>query len=313
MEKGGNGKRKGGAEDSLTLSVFALREFGVDEEIVAWLGQGGQLSGILHTLAASFAAVPVELKAKDWVIMKIAVIVDRETMRELWDSDGLGHSYLVTPTLASAWSHRVDLGLLVEVKRVSRAQEKMSFSERDLDNDGGDVDGDETEAEVDMYSRNGELTRYSVLLTTTQDNCPFAIPSSHLSMHLTRFELRPPNQLDRMDADHFPKQLVVVEEEMPPKMRKRWIHKEVESVAGSGVATAGPEIMQTGPRVVIHSKGSFAELSLLLPAIRTPATRRVRPFSFAAATVGSPTHSWCPFKRVKDVRAGGGAKCPMMR
>ncbi|TFK36043.1 hypothetical protein BDQ12DRAFT_668177 [Crucibulum laeve] len=139
------------------------------------------------------------------------------------------------------------------------------------------------------------------------------------------YELHLPDPPDGIHDEHLPEQaeavMEVKEEEMPPKMRKRWIHKEAESLksASGAVDTAAAG---TGSRAVIQSKeeqemplpppvvvavpstsplDSFVKLSIRSPAILTSGTRGVGCFVIAAAAMQSSMHNWSPFKRVQDV------------
>ncbi|TFK35005.1 hypothetical protein BDQ12DRAFT_688889 [Crucibulum laeve] len=222
----------------------------------------------------------------------------------------------------------------------------------DSQDEGGNVDGDETEVEVDMYGRTIEpsarIRDYRSCSPPNRIIVRSPSPASSSSMRSTRFNLHLPDPPHGIHVKHLPEQeevtTEVMEEEMPPKLRKRWIHKEAEALKGAsgavdtaaakvqnitenGVVTMGLGIVQTGLRAVIRSKeeqemplpppgvvavpttspsDSFAKLSLRSPAILTSGTHGTGRFAVVAAHMESPMHSWSPFKRVEDVSAGEG-------
>ncbi|TFK31111.1 hypothetical protein BDQ12DRAFT_729875 [Crucibulum laeve] len=202
--------------------------------------------------------------------------------------------------------------------RTVRGNEKGKERQRDIvDKEKGKADADSLRAGRDKHDECGDVELvYEIFVHSPS-------PSSFSSMHSTRFGLLP-GPPDGIHDKHLPEQAEVVieveEEEMPPKMRKQWIHTEAERLksASRAVDTAAAG---TGSRAVIQSKeqemplpppvvvavpstsplDSFVKLSIRSPAILTSGTRGVGCFAIAAAAMQSSMHSWSPFKRVQDV------------
>ncbi|TFK73799.1 hypothetical protein BDN72DRAFT_134269 [Pluteus cervinus] len=251
-----NGDR---SKETLSFGVFALRDLKANEEVVlGWEWDDGnavhslpalietphmfpgsqlkylrqQMSNILHALSSTFTTCACGSRAKDCVLTQMAAFVD-------------GDGPVAGPSTING---RVDLGPLVGAKRGFKTRERVPFS-------GGLAGMEMCEENEPSSSDHGENSR-RILKSAKAKGKERAIddeqrldayikfPSQRrITIDTTRSPRRPrpPDFGDEMDVDGQD-----MEERMPPKMRKRWIQREVEVLrVASTSSVASPDSVLT--------------------------------------------------------------------
>ncbi|KAF8627262.1 hypothetical protein AX15_004454 [Amanita polypyramis BW_CC] len=287
--------------ESLSFGVFALRDIKVNEEVVlGWEWDDGhvvhnlpalvetphtfhppndnpspeklqhirnQMSNILHALSSTFTTCACGAHARDCAITQMAAFVDGEALRA---------------------SKAVDLGPLVGARRGFKTKERVPFS--------GGLSGVEM---CDEESQNPIVVVSPAPPPYPEGHPPTSNGRSAVDLSPQRVAKTARTQCPSLhddlpdpDSDSNLPQVfdpVPCEDKMPPKMRKKWIHRESEALREKCSASPVGSVVSLGSGVglgiqmEVDVDGSSSLPPALVPSDRKPEVASVTsPSSFFA-------------------------------